>query len=59
MIDREVKKRAKTLTGIGQRMVNQEDPSSKTREVMPPEMIEESKDVSDVAKRATLKETAW
>jgi len=40
-------------------MVNQKDPSSKTKEVISLETIEESKDISDAAKKATLKETAW
>ncbi len=40
-------------------MVNQEDPSLKTKEVMLLEMIEENKDASDVVKKIISKEIVW
>ncbi len=39
-------------------MINQKNLSQMVIEVMPPEMIEKNRDVSDVAKRAISKETA-
>ena len=59
MADGGAKGKDETLIGIDQRMANQKDPSQMVAEVMPPEMIEGNKDVSDVDKRGTLKETAW
>ena len=59
MTDGEVKGEDEILIGIGQRMVNRKDPLQMATEVMPLGMTEENKDVSDVDKRGTLKETAW
>ncbi len=59
MADGGVKKKAKILTGIGQRMVNWEDPSLKIREVMSLKMIKKSKGALDMVKRGILKETVW
>jgi len=58
LADGEVKKKAKIQTRIGQKMVNQKDPLWMVIKVILLEMIEESKDVSDVARRVILKETA-
>ncbi len=58
MTDGGVKKRAKILTGIDQKMVNKENLLLKTKEAILSEMIEENKDVSDVTKKIILKEIA-
>ena len=59
MADGGVKGEGKTQIRIDQRMANQKDPSQMVTEVMPPEMIEGNKDVSDVNKKGTSKGTAW
>jgi len=53
------KEKNKTLIGIDQRMVNQKDLSQIEIEVIPPEMIEANKGVSDAAKRSISKEIVW
>ncbi len=57
MADEGVKEKDEILTGIDQRMANQKDPSQMVAEVMPPEMIERNKGVSDADKRDILKGT--
>ncbi len=57
MADRETKERIATLTGIGQRMVNQENPLSKIKEVILSRMIEESENVLNVIKKDISKGT--
>ena len=59
MADEGVKGKDEILIEIDQRMVNQKDPLQMIIEVMPSEMIEVNKDVSDVIKKDTSKETAW
>ena len=59
MADEEVKEEDEILIGIDQRMANQKNLLQMATEVMPPEMIEGSKDVLDADKRGTLKGTAW
>jgi len=59
LADEEVRKRTETLIGIGQRIVNQKDPSLKIKEVILSEMIKESRDASDMAKKAILREIVW
>ncbi len=59
MADGEARKRAEILIGIDQRMVNQKEPSLKTKEAIPSKMIEKSKDAFNVIKRVTLKGTVW
>ena len=59
MADERAKGKDETLTGIDQRMINQRGLSQMKIEVMLPEMIEKNKGASGVAKRGTLKETAW
>ncbi len=59
MADEEAKGEDETPIGIDQKMANQKDPSQMVAEVMPPEMIEGNKDVSDVNKRGISKRTAW
>ncbi len=59
MTNRRAKGKDEILIEIDQRIANQKDPTQMATEVMPPEMIEGNKDVSDVDKRGTLKETAW
>ncbi len=57
MIDGKAKGKDKILTGIDQRMVNQRGLLQIEIEVMPSEMIEGNRDVSDVVKRDTSKKT--
>ena len=59
MADGEDRERDETLTGIDQRIVNQRGLTQIAIEVMPPEMIERNKGVSDADKRGILKGTAW
>ena len=59
MADGEAKGEDEILIGTDQRMVNQKDPSQMGTEVIPLEMIEGNKGVSDVDKRDTSKGTAW
>ena len=59
MADREAKGEDEIPTGIDQRMANQKDPSQTVTEVMPLEMIEGNKDVSDADKRGTSKGIIW
>jgi len=59
LADEEVRKRTETLIGIGQRIVNQKDPSLKIKEAISLEMIKENKDASDVTKRAISREIVW
>ncbi len=59
MEDEKAKKRAKTLTGIDQRKINQEDSLLKTKGVIQLEMIEENKGVLDAIKRSISKEIVW
>jgi len=56
LADGEDKGKDETLTG---RMVNQKDLLQMEIEVMQAETIEGNRDVSDAAKRAISKETAW
>ena len=55
MADEGAKGENETPIGIDQRMANQKDLLQMATEVMPPEMIEGNKDVSDVDKRAFQK----
>ncbi len=59
MTNGEVKGEAKIQTRIGQKMINQEDLIQKVKEVMLLEIIGENRDISDTAKRITLKKTVW
>ncbi len=59
MTDRGAKEENEILIKIDQKMINQKDSSQMVTEVMPPEMTERNKDVSDVGKRDTSKGTAW
>ncbi len=59
MADGGVKGEDEIPIGIDQRIANQKDPSQMVAEVMPPEMIEGNKDVSDANKRGISKGTAW
>ena len=59
MADGEAKGEDEILIGTDQKMVNRKDLLQMVAEVMPPEMIEGNKDVSDADKRDTSKETAW
>ena len=59
MADGGAKGEGETPIRIDQRMANQKDPSQMVSEVMPSEMIERNKDVSDADKRYTLRGTAW
>ena len=58
MADRGAKEEDEILIGIDQRTADQKDPSQKMIKVMPSEMIEGSKDVSDADKRGISKGTA-
>jgi len=57
LADEGVKGEDEILIGIDQRMANQKDPSQMVAEVMPPEMTEGNKDVSDADKRSISKGT--
>ena len=59
MADGGVKEEDEIPIGIDQRIANQKDPSQMVAEVMPPEMTEGNKDVSDADKRNTSKGTVW
>jgi len=59
LADGGVKGEDETPIRIDQRMANQKDSSQIEAEVMPSEMTEENKDVSDADKRGISKRTAW
>ncbi len=59
MANGKAKEKGETLIGIGQKMDNQKNFSLKIKEAMLLGIIEESKSALDVAKKVTLKETAW
>jgi len=59
LADREAKKKDKTLTEIDQKRDNQKDLSLRIKEAISLKMTEESKNASDVTKRAISKEIVW
>ena len=59
MADREAKEEDAILIRTDQKMANQKDPLQMVTEIMPSEMIEGNKDISDADKRGTSKGTAW
>jgi len=58
LADGEAKGEDEILIGIDQKMANQKDPLQMVTEVIPPEMTERNKDVSDAGKRGISKGTA-
>ncbi len=57
MVDKKIKGKDEILIEIDQRIVNQKDLSLRIKEAMLLEIIKESKDASDIDKKATLRET--
>jgi len=57
LVDKKIKGKDEILIEIDQRIVNQKDLSLRIKEAMLLEIIKESKDASDIDKKATLRET--